>query len=223
MVAKFWWLIRKDLTLEMRTGSVWPPMCLLGFLVTALLSFQIKLPAEQLRDIAGSFLWLATFFVAMPAMERTFAAEREEGCWHALRLYPLSPTTIYFAKLAGNVLTLLVVHIVLILLFVIFLGFPVSHHLGAILAVAFLGNLCLAAIGTLFSALSLGLRRNIGLVTLVILPVTIPAIIAAAEATRLLAEDQLPVIWWHWIQLLAAFAVIFVASGAVLIDFLVEE
>jgi heme exporter protein B len=222
-VVHFWWLIRKDLTLEMRTGSVWPPMCLMGLLVTALLSFQIQLPAEQLRNIAGSLLWLATFFVAMPAIERTFAVEREEGCWHALRLYPVNPTLFYLAKLAGNLLTLLVAQVALIGLFIIFLDYPIYDRPGAILTVALLGDLSLAAVGTLFSAFSLGLRRNVGLVTLVILPVTIPVVVAAAEATRLLVEDPLPAAWWHWVRLLGVFSVIFVTAGVVLIDYLVEE
>jgi heme exporter protein B len=222
-VGKFWWLIRKDFTAELRTGAVWPPLGLLGLFVAALLSFQLKLPAEQLREIAGCLLWLSTFFIAAPALDRTFAAEREEGCWHALRLYPVSATVIYFAKLAVNVLTLLIVQAVLIGLFIVLLELPIARHFWGLLVVALLGNLGIAAVGTLLSALSLGLRRNTGLITLVVLPVLIPSVVAAAEATRLLGEDQLGPAWWRWIQVLAVFAVIFITAGAVLIDHLVEE
>ena len=150
-MVQFWWIIHKDLTSEIRTGRVWPPLCLYSLLVAAVFSFQMDLLPDQRGHIAGSLLWLATFFAGMLCMDRTFIAEREDGCWHALRLYPVSPTAIYFAKLAVNIITLSVMQVVLIALLVMISDLPLANHPWMMLGVAALGNLGMAAVGTLFT------------------------------------------------------------------------
>jgi heme exporter protein B len=222
-MVQFWWIIHKDLKSEIRTGQVWPPLCLYSLLVAAVFSFQMDLPPDQRGRIAGSLLWLATLFAGMLTMDRTFVAEREEGCWHALRLYPSSPTTIYFAKLAVNIITLAVMQLVLIMLLVIIADLPLGNHPWMMLGVAALGNLGIAAVGTLFSALGLSMRRNNGLLSLLVLPLLIPLVIAATQATQLLSEENLGALWWRWAELLIVFDVVFIAAGAALIDFVVEE
>jgi heme exporter protein B len=222
-MAQLFWIIHKDLTSEIRTGQVWPPLCLYSLLVASVFSFQMDSLPEQHNQIASSLLWLTTFFAGMLAMERTFVAERDDGCWHALRLYPIGPTSIYFAKLTVNIITLAVMQLVLLGLLLVVSDFSLTDHPWLILGVAVLGNIGLAAVGTLFSAMSLSLRRNNGLLSLLVLPVVIPIVIAAAQATQLLSENNVGPSCWRWIELLVMFDVIFVAAGAVLIDYVIEE
>jgi len=222
-MVQFWWIIHKDLRSEIKTGRVWPPLCLYGLLVAAVFSYQMDLLPDQRGRIAGSLLWLATFFAGMLIMDRTFVDEREDGCWHALRLYPLSSTTIYFAKLTVNIISLAVMQLVLIALLAVISDLPLLRHPWMTFSVAALGNLGLAAVGTLLSALGLNMRRNNGLLSLLVLPVVIPVMIAATQITQMLCEDNLGGLYWQWMQLLTVFDVIFIAAGAVLIDFVVEE
>jgi heme exporter protein B len=222
-MVQLWWIIHKDLTSEIKTGQVWPPLCLYSLLVAVVFSYQMDISPDQRSQIAGSLLWLTTFFAGMLTMERTFVAEREDGCWHALLLYPLSPATIYFAKLAVNIVTLAVMQFILIALLVMISDLPLVNHPWMLLCVAALGNLGIAAVGTLFSALSLNMRRNNSLLSLLVLPVVIPVLIAATQATQQLCESSLSEPLWRWMQLLIVFDVVFVAAGAVLIDFIVEE
>jgi len=222
-VSKLWWMVQKDLVSELRTGLVWPPMCLFGLLVAAVFSFQMELLADQRIQIAGGLLWLATVFAGMLVLDRTFAAEREEGCWHAMKLYPVSATMIYFAKFAVNVITLAIIQLILIALFVFVADIPLFKHPWAMLSVAVLGNLGIASAGTILSALGLGIRGNSGLLSLLILAVVIPVVIAAAEATRLICTDDLGDMWRRWIHLLVVFVLVFISAGAALIDFIVEE
>ena len=85
-----------------------------------------------------------------------------------------------------------------------------------------LANLGLAAAGTLVSALALG-GRGANLLVLLTLPVSIPVLLAAAECTRLAVEGPVDEVWWRWIQLLAAFAVIFVTTGTLLFEYAIED
>ena len=223
MTAKLWWIIHKDLVSECRARRVWPAMLLLGITVALTFALQMDLLPEQKRRIVGSLLWLAIFFAGSLAVDRSFASEREDGCWEGLMLYPISPTAVYLAKLVVNVVALAALQCVLIPLFVVLSDVPLLAHPGPMLAVALLGNLGIAAIGTLLSAMAAGIRHSGSLLVLLVLPLAIPIVLAAAEATRLIAENDLGPEWWRWVQLLGAFACVFTVAGTVLFDFVVEE
>lgn len=223
MANKLWWLIHKDLVVEYRTRQAWPAMLLLGIVVAVVFSLQMELPPQQRPAIAGGLLWLAILFAGLVAIDRTCAAEQPDGCWDGLVLYPLPPSLIYLAKLAVNVVALLILQCVLVPLFVILSDMPLLRRTWAILLVAFLGSFGLAAVGTLVGALTHGLRQRGAVLSLLVLPLVVPVVLAAAEATRLIAEGQLGDEWWRWVQFLGAFAIVFTTVGIVLFGFLVEE
>ncbi len=223
MTAKLWWMIHKDLVSECRARRVWPAMLLLGVVVALVFAVQMDLSPQQKRQMVGGLLWLAIFFAGMLALDRSFAAEREDGCWEGLLLYPVSPAAVYLAKLGVNVVALGALQCVLIPLFVVLCDVPLMRHPWAMVLVAVLGNLGIASIGTLLSALATGIRHSGNLLAVLVLPLVIPVVLAAAEATRLIAENHLAAEWWRWVQLLAAFAVVFITAGIVLFDFVIED
>ena len=198
-------------------------MLLFGAVVALVFSMQMDVAPEQKQRMAGGLVWLATFFAGALAIDRSFASEREEGCWEGLCTYPLSPTLIYLAKLAVNVAALAALQCVIVPLFVVFSGVPLLAHPGAMLLVALLGNLGIAASGTLLSALAGGVRHGGSLPALLMLPLAVPVVLASAEATGMAVEGDFGAPWWRWIQLLGAFAVVFVTLGTLLFDFAVEE
>jgi heme exporter protein B len=222
-MAKIWWIVHKDLLMECRARRAWPVMLLIGIITALVLGIQLDLPPEPKSRLAGGLLWLATVFAGMPILDRALAAEREDGCWEALFLYPTTPTTIFFAKLAVNVVAIGALQCVLIPLFVLLCDVPLLARPGAMLLVAALGNLGIASAGTLVGGATAGMERGSNWAALLVLPLVVPVVLAAAEATRLATQDQIGPDWWRWTQLLAAFAVVFVVAGATLIDFVVEE
>lgn len=223
MLAKLWWIARKDLLSEYRARRVWPAMLLFGTVVALVFGMQVDLLPGQGQRLVGSLLWLATFFAGMLAIDRSFASEREERCWEGLLLYPVSPAAIFLAKLVVNVVALAALQCVLIPLFVVFSDAPLLAHPWAMLLVALLGNLGIAAMGTLVSALANGIRHSGNLLALLALPMAVPVVLGSAEATRLLAEGTFGAEWWRWIQLLGAFAVVFITAGVLLFDFVIED
>ncbi len=223
MANQLWWLIHKDLVVEYRTRQAWPAMLLLGVIVAVVFGLQMQLLPEQRPALAGGLLWLAILFAGLVAIERTCAVEQLEGCWDALMLYPITPALVYVAKLTVNVVALLALQCVLVPLFVALADVPLLRHAWAMLLVAVLGSIGMAAVGTLVSALVHGFGQRGAVLSLLVLPLVLPLVLAAAEATRLIAEDALGSVWWRWIQFLAAFAVVFVTVGVVLFGFLSEE
>ena len=122
-------------------------------------SVQMDLPAEHKRQMAASLLWVAIFFAAALSLDRSFASERDDGCWRALLLYPISPSVVYLAKLAVNIVWLAALQCVLIPLFVILTDVPLLSHPWEMCLVALLGNAGIAASGTLLSALATRVNR----------------------------------------------------------------
>jgi heme exporter protein B len=217
------WLISKDLVGECRSRQLGTETFLLGTLVAVVFSLQIDLPAEEQRHVAGTLVWFAIFFAGLPTLERSFSAEREEGCLDGLLLSPVTPATLYLAKLAVNVIILTAAAALLIPLWAVLTGVPLLMFPARIAAVAVLGCLGIAAVGTLLSPLVGGFARRRGGLVILVLPLVIPVLVAAAESTRLLLENDLGRDWWRWVLFLAAFAIIFVTAGIVLFEFAVQD
>jgi heme exporter protein B len=225
MTTKVHWLIHKDLVSECRARRVWPETLHLGILVAVLFGLLIELPSEHQRRIAGTLLWFAILFASLPSLERSFSSEREDRCLDGLLLSTVSPSTVYLAKLTVNTIVLAALACLLIPLWVALLGVPLLASPAAMMLVVFLGTLGIAAVGTLLSALvsELGHRRGNGVLALLLLPLVIPVVVAAAEATRLILENDMGQQWWRWVLFLASSAVVFVAAGSALFEYAVRE
>jgi heme exporter protein B len=217
------WLVAKDLRIEMRARRAWAGMLLLGLVLVVLAEIQLDLAAPMKQQVICGLLWLDIFFAGVLALDRSMAGEREDGCWQTLLLYPITPGVIFLAKITVNAIALFLLESILVLALAVFANVPLLDHPWAFGLVALLGNLGFASVGVLLSALTAGLSQRGGLLALLVLPLTIPVILGAAEATRLLLSGGSNDIWWSWLQLLAAFAVLFTALGMLLFEFVLEE
>jgi heme exporter protein CcmB len=218
-----WWLIHKDLMRELRAQNAWPGMLLLGLVLVFLLATQITLPLEQKARTVGGLLWLSIFFAGTLALERSFANERDSGCWQALKLYPMNASVLFLAKMAVNIVSLAILECVLVPAFIVLTDVPLLARPGPMLMIAALGSICFASIGTLLSALTAGLRCRGGLLAWLLLPLVTPVVLGAAEATRIVLSGETDPQLWQWIRLLAVFAVAFTIAGALLFEFVMEE
>jgi heme exporter protein B len=218
-----WCLVRKDLRRECRAPWMWSTVLQFGFVLVLTLEMQMDLPAAMKVRVAGGLLWLTVFFAGAFALERAFAVEHEEGCWDALRLYPVSPAVVFFAKTLFNWTTLCVVTAVLVTLFAVFSGAPLLERPGPMLFVALVANMGLAAVGTLVGALTSATRRGGNFVAVLLLPLVLPVVLGAGDATRLILAGDLGSDFWRWVQLLAAFAAMFLTVGALAFEFVMEE
>jgi heme exporter protein B len=222
-LRQLWWLVRKDLTREIRAPHAWSRSLVLGVILVLLLAAQIDPPAGHPTGVIGGLLWIAIFFAGTLALERSFAGEHDAGCWQALVLYPVSPATLFFAKLLVNLLLLLAIELVIIPLFIAVTDVALFARPGEMFCVLWLGTAGFAAVGTLLGALTAGLPNRGGLLPILLLPVVAPVLLSAAEATRIvIARDGDP-LWGWWVQLLAAFAVVFTVVGALVFDIVMED
>lgn len=223
MSSPILWLVHKDLVSELRSRRVWPETLQLGVVVAVVFGLQVDLPAEYQQRVGATLLWFTLLFASLPTLERSFAGEREERCLDGLLLSPVNPSAAYVAKLAANLVVLTALMAVLVTLWVALLGVPLLAAPGATATVALLGTLGIAAVGTLLSGLLGGVGgRGTGLAVLMV-PLTIPVLVAASEATRMTLEHDLGAGWWRWVAFLAGFAGVFLIAGGVLFEFAVKD
>lgn len=221
--SQLWWLIHKDLVVEYRARQAWPAMVLLGILVAVLFSLQLDVPPAQRPAAVGTMLWLATLLAGLVAIERTGSAEQQDGCWDGLLLFPASPTTLFLSKLIVNSLAMLLLQAIMIPLFMVLTDVPLLGKPIALGLIALLGSLGIASVGTLVSAVTQHVGQRGAVLSLLALPLLVPLLLSASEATRLIAENDLGPTWWRWVQFLAGFTVVFVTLGIVLFEYVIEQ
>jgi heme exporter protein B len=136
---------------------------------------------------------------------------------------PVAPSVVFWAKLVVNFVALTALECLLMPLFFVLSDVPFWPNAGKLLLVAALANAGMASVGTLVSALAAGIGKGNSLLVLIVLPLIIPVVLAAAECTRLIAEGRMGETWWRWLQLLGAFGVVFMTAGTLLFEYVIEE
>ncbi len=218
-----WALLWKDLLLELRTKETLASLFLLGTLLLLVLSFAFD-PTHPMREqSAPGVLWVAIIFSGTSAINRSLLRERENDCFSALLLAPIDRGTIFLAKTLVNFLLLLVAEAFLIPLFIFFFNLPFAHTLGRLCLVAPPTTLGFAAIGTLFSAISLRTRAREIMLPILMLPLASPLFLAAVETTGVLMEGGSLSQVSHWFKLTLAFDLTFLVVGWLTFEYAVSE
>jgi heme exporter protein B len=217
-------LVRKDLRQELRTLESIPAMLL--FSITTFVIFHFGLDRASLDgDLAAGVLWVTLLFAAVLGINRLFVAEREQGGFDGFLLAPVDRTAMLVAKAAVLFAFLVVVELFAVPAFVVLLLGPgPGQALPELLAVLLLADAGLAIVGTLVGALAVQTRARDLIVPLLALPLSIPLLIAAANATAPLLADgggePLPA---RWLTVLGLYDVVFGLLAYAVFDFLLED
>jgi heme exporter protein B len=216
-------ILAKDLRVELRTLQSVPSMVL--FSTTIYVVFRFGLDRTGLAGpLAAGVLLVTILFAALLAVNRLFVAERDPGGFDAIRLAPVDATALFAAKATGLVVYLLVLEVVTVPVFALFFldDWAALPPLALVLALADVG---LAATGALVSSLATGSSARDLLVPLLLLPLLVPLMSAAAGAAEpLLAAggpeyDEVGT----WLAVLGLYDVIFLLVGYGVFDFVLED
>ena len=114
MLRAMWLIVRKDLTVEVRSREI--AYTTLFFAVSCVLVFAFSLVREgrAAEGVGAGVLWLAILFAGNLALGRTFERERQSETLRALMLAPASRPAVYLGKLTGIILLLAGTEIVLV-------------------------------------------------------------------------------------------------------------
>ena len=217
-------LLRKELQLELRTREAVPAMAL--FSVTTFVVFHFGLQANTVDGaLAAGVLWVTLLFAAMLGANRLFVADAADGALDGLLLAPMDRTAIYVAKAIAFAGFLAVVELVAVPAFyVLLLGPSGLDGVPGLLAVLVLADLGIAAAGTLVAGLATQTRSRDLLVPLLGLPLLLPVVIAASQATEpLFATGGAGPLPGRWLAVLGLYDLVFVLLALAVFDFLLED
>ncbi len=216
-------IVWKDLLLELRTRERLVAMGSFAVLAAVLFNYSIDRTVVQPQDVAAGLIWMTIVFGGLLGVGRTFHLESEDGALQGVLLSPAPKDAVFFGKTLSNFILLYAVSFLVVAVFMLFFGMELGSS-PAMLALALaLGCLGFVALGTLFAAMSAGTRMGETLLPILLFPLLLPMIVFGAGATgRLLAGRPVAEVAGN-IRMLAAFAIMAVAAGAVLFRFVVED
>lgn len=213
-------LIWRDLLAEYRSREVLGGGIVFALLTLVVFNFAIDLRPDTAEDVAPGILWIGFAFAGMLSFGRSFASERERGTLDGLLLAPIDRGAIYLARAATNTILMSIVELVSLPVFVGLYNLRVMW--GDLLLTTALGTIGFTGAGTLIAAIAASTRAREVMLPLLLLPLTVPVLIASVKATAI-ALGARPAESLPWLQLLAGFDVVVVATSFIVFEYLLEE
>lgn len=217
-------LLAKDLQRELRTKEALPSMAL--FAIATFVVFHFAIDRDTVDgSLAAGVLWVTVLFAAVLAINRLFVSEREEGGFDGFLLAPVDRTAMLAAKAIALLVSLALLQVVAVAAFsILLLGPDPWAALPRLILVLALADIGIAVIGTLISALAIQTRARDLIGPLLTLPLLVPVIIGAAEATApLLGADGPEALPGRWLAMLSLYDAVFGLLALAMFDYLLED
>lgn len=216
-----WTIAAKDLRSEWRTHEAVNASVAFSITILVLFSFAFD-PANpdiKIDTLAAGLLWMVYSFAAALALNRTFSRELQNDCLDALLAAPIPASALFLGKTLANFALLLAIEVISLAAFGVFYHVNVLEHLGGLLLVILLGTWPMAAMGTFFSAITVNLRLRELILTVLIYPALVPALLAAISLTGGLLHGEPLRADDGAMKVLVSFDIIFTSLAVILIDF----
>lgn len=214
-------ILWKDMVAEVRSKELLSAMLVFALIVVVVFNFAVELRMELARQTAIGFLWITIMFAGMLGLNRSLAREKDRGCLDGLLLCPVNRGMIFLGKAAGNFIFILAVTIIVIPLFILL--FDVPFYRPLVLLSILLGTIGFAGVGTLLSSMAVHTRAREVMLPIILLPVTIPLVLAAVRASRVITDDRPLDEFWPWAGMLLAFDLALTTISYLTFDHIVEE
>ncbi len=213
----------KDLRSEIRSRQNLATVLFFALVVLVIFHFAFDLADVSFATVGPGLIWVAISFAGMLGLQNSFVREGEREGLAGLLLSSGDPAAIYLGKAMAGLAALLVAEALFLpaaaLLFNTDLR-PAAFPLAVVVAVHTAG---FSAVGTLFAAMALKVRRGYLLLPVLQFTVTVPLLMSAVKATGgVLAAGTLDGAG-IWLRVGVAYDMIFVSVAAMLFEPLIED
>ena len=228
VIRQVLWLVHKDLILQFRTKDTLVLVFMFSLLVVLAFVFSMgpffPFGLEERSKLAASVLWISFTFAGIITLTRSFDVERSDGAVHIIRLAGGDPSNFYISKVLSNFIFLTVLEFILTpvsLQFVESLDLVSVITLFKLLGILSIGTLGLCAVGVILSGMASTTRGKESLLSVLLLPLVIPVIMAGTKCTvSLLSTGTLQ--GTFWIMLLILYSLVFLTISYLLFEFVIE-
>jgi heme exporter protein B len=216
-------LAAKDLRVEFRTRSAFFSATVFALLGATIFFFAWDPTAVPASDLATGVLWVIFTFSGLLGLHRSFGAEMTDRAIDALLVSPVDREAIFLGKALANLVFVLGVQLVAVPAVLLLYNVPLGSAAWVLVGIAVLAAIGLVAVGTLFSAMTVNTRFAELLLPMLSLPFFVPVVTGTAQATARLVNGRPLAEAVPWIELLAAFDLVFVAVCTLAFPYTLER
>jgi len=216
-------IVWKDLLLEIRTRERIAAMAAFAVLAGILFNYSLDTTRVAPQGVAAGLVWMTLVFGGILGVGRTFHLEAQDAAMQGILTSPAPKDAVYLGKTFANFVLLYPVALLVLGVFWLFFGLDLGSSPLTLVVSLGLGALGFVALATLFAAVSSGTHMGETLLPILVFPLLVPMVIYGAGATgRILMGRPFAEVAAN-IRMLAAFALLALAAGAVLFRYVVED
>ena len=208
-------LTKKDLKLEFR--SLLTILITIVFTALIVVLFNIAFPfgVAQKNEIISIIIWVVFLFSSLIVSSGMIELDTKDNSLELILMYGIK-SEIYFLSKVLSVFTILsIVQLTIFSLFYVL--FQLSFQNPVIILVAILTNIGISSITVILGILSVRNHLNQNILSILVIPFTLPYLLGAVEVTNQLTESGKINYILNSLYAIVAFDLIFLISGAILI------
>ncbi len=207
----------KDLRLSIG-GQGLVQALLLGLLLVFLFSLSRGVGEAPHPQAAAAIFWLASAFGLVLIFNDLFGLEEANGARIGLLSSPVPPHAVWLGKGCAGLLLLALTQIVFLPAAAVFLGQDLNGSLGLLVGSLAAVDLGLACMGALLGALAQGQAARESLLSVILFPLLLPALLGGIRIFALVFSGQGGDAA-GWLGLVLAFDALFAGAGLILFPF----
>jgi len=179
MIGRITALLKKDILLELRQQHTF--YGILRYIASTIFVLYLSLPESPDGNVWNSLFWVIQLFVCVNTVAKSFL---QESRGRMLYFYSItSPAEFILAKLAFNIILMLIMSLVSLVLFFSFLDNPVTDTLR-FTGIVLLGGTSISLVFTLMSAIAAKAQQNAALIAILGFPVILPQLLLLMRLSK---------------------------------------
>ena len=208
-------LTKKDIKLELRSLSTILITIVFAALIVVLFNISFPFGVAQKNEIISIIIWVVFLFSSLIVSSGMIELDTKDNSLELILMYGIK-SEIYFLSKVLSVFTILsVVQLTIFSLFYVL--FQLNFQNPVIILVAILTNIGISSITVILGILSVRNNLNQNILSILVIPFTLPYLLGAVEVTNQLTELGNINYILNSLYAIVAFDLIFLISGAILI------
>jgi heme exporter protein B len=210
-------LIKKDILLETRQQYTFYGILLYVVSTIFVVYLAMGQPEEK---VWNALFWIIQLFVCINAVAKSFLAENKG---RMLYFYSIAGAKDFIiAKLAFNVILMLLMSILSLTVFTVLLGNPLENMLTFI-GITVLGGLSLSLVFTFLAAIAAKAQQQAALMAIMGFPLIIPQLLLLMKISVIAFASVVQNGLWQMILLLVGLDILVIALAVILFPFLWKD
>ena len=216
-----WVLVWKDLVQEWRSRDVLTSMFAFAVLSLFIFNYALELSPIDRAEIAPGLIWVVMVFTGTLGLNRSFAAEQDQGSFEGLMMAVPELSVIYLAKMITNLLMMFGLAILVIPIYSLL--YNQSLFDLRFFGILMLGAWGYSAAGTLISSMTVQTRMRDLLLPVLLFPLLLPVNMAVVKSgSAIIAASSVPE-FQSWINLLLVYDVIMTVVSIMVFEYVIRE